>query len=68
MNILNTLGLSVANVLAADAKPVKPNVDPSTPLFGPDGYIGYFQLILIALLIGLIVFWVIYKKKQRDNQ
>jgi hypothetical protein len=68
MNALSTIGFRLFNILAADApKPLKEDVTPSTPFFGPDGYIGYLQLVLIFVMIGLIIFYFMYKKKQQNG-
>jgi hypothetical protein len=64
MNALTSIMLQTL----AQAPAKKPDAEPSTPLFGSDGIIGPIQMVLIAVLIGLIVFWVIYKKKQRDQE
>ena len=65
---LNALGFRGLNLLAAaDAAPKANDKPPETPFFGPDGYIGWIQLICILALIGLIVFYFIYKKKQNED-
>lgn len=32
-------------------------------LIGPNGYLGYWQLILLLLLIVLIIVWVVMRKR-----
>jgi LPXTG-motif cell wall-anchored protein len=64
MNVLSTL----ITTLAADAPaPKKENVEPSTPFFGSEGYISWWQLILIFVLIGLVGFFFYYRKKQQEE-
>jgi hypothetical protein len=65
---MNALTSIMLQTLAQAPAAKKPDAEPSTPLFGSDGIIGPIQMVLIAVLIGLIVFWVIYKKKQRDQE
>ena len=33
-------------------------------LIGPDGYLAYWQLIALLAVVGLLVGYVIWKKKQ----
>jgi hypothetical protein len=33
-------------------------------LFGPQGYLSYWQLIAILVLIVLIIIWVVVRRKQ----
>jgi hypothetical protein len=60
MNMLSTLMSLVAQAAAPKAAPA----DPSTPLFGADGYLQWWQVILILVLIGGLVYYFIWKKKQ----
>jgi len=39
----------------------------SSPLMLAEGigdYVSWWQIVLLVVLIGLIVFWVMYRKKQ----
>ena len=66
MNLLSTIySLGLHALAAATPPPIKEA--PPAPFFGPDGYIGWTQLILLLVLIGLVVFYFYYKKKQ-ENQ
>jgi hypothetical protein len=60
MNVLSTLITTLAQAKAADK-------EPSTPLFGSDGYIGWLQLILLLVLVGLVGFFFYYRKKQQED-
>ena len=62
MNVLSTL---ITTLAQAGAKPT--DKEPSTPFFGPDGYIGYLQLVLILVLLGLVGFFFYYRKKQQED-
>lgn len=68
MNLLSTIYLLGLRVLAAPAAEPTIKEPPPTPFFGEDGYIGWFQLILLLVLVGLVAFYFYYKKKQQDNQ
>ena len=66
MNLLSTIYSLGLNTLAQAPAP-KQTVEPSTPIFGSDGYIGPVQLVLLLVLIGLVVFYFYYKKKQQNQ-
>lgn len=70
MNTLSAIyasGLKGFGLLAADKPTAPPNVEPSTPIFGSDGYITPLTGTLLLVMIGLIVFYFIYKKKQQQQ-
>lgn len=57
MNLLSTLLFSLAQAAPAPRPAVEP---PSEPL------LAWWQWLLLLVLIGLIVFYVMYKKKQNQ--
>ena len=61
MNLLSSI---VVSILAADTK----KGDKGPPWFGEGGVFEWWQIILFFVLIGLVVFYWLYKKKQRENQ
>ncbi|HEX8911381.1 MAG TPA: hypothetical protein VF796_03400 [Humisphaera sp.] len=63
MNVLNTIAGANVPALLAQA----PGGEPGWTLFGENGIFGTWQIILFLVLIGLVVFWVIYRKKQQDE-
>jgi hypothetical protein len=63
---MNTLSSIVLETLAQ--APAPKAKDTSAPWFGDGGVFEWWQVILFFVLIGLIIFYVIYKKKQREQE
>ena len=61
MNVLSTLITTLAQT------PQKEDKAPSTPFFGEDGYLQWWQLVLLVVLIGLVGFFFYYRKKQQEE-
>lgn len=68
MNVLNTIQAVALKASAWVAQATTPKgEEPGWKLFGEDGIFQWWQVLLFLVMVGLVVFLIIYRKKQASD-